>query len=40
VLFRSETFLGLMRMRGMESNSASGYAEAFHVRKLVLGNFA
>jgi LmbE family N-acetylglucosaminyl deacetylase len=38
--FARETFLGLMRMRGMESNSASGYAEAFHVRKLVLGNFA
>lgn len=34
--FAKETFLGLMRIRGMESNSPSGYAEAFHVRKLVL----
>ena len=35
--FARETFLGLMRLRGMESNSASGFAEAFHVRKLCLG---
>jgi len=35
--FDRETFLGLMRIRGMECNSASGYAEAFHCRKLVLG---
>jgi len=28
--FDRETFLGLMRIRGMESNSPSGYAEAFH----------
>jgi LmbE family N-acetylglucosaminyl deacetylase len=34
--FERETFLGLMRIRGMESNSPSGYAEAFHCRKLVL----
>lgn len=34
--FDRETFLGLMRIRGMESNSPSGYAEAFHVRKVVL----
>ena len=33
--FQRETFLGLMRIRGMESNSSSGYAEAFHARKLV-----
>lgn len=33
--FSRETFLGLMRIRGMESNSASTYAEAFHARKLV-----
>jgi len=26
-------FLGLMRVRGMESNATSGYAEAFHTRK-------
>jgi LmbE family N-acetylglucosaminyl deacetylase len=34
--FDRETFLGLMRIRGMESNSPSGYAEAFHARKLVI----
>jgi LmbE family N-acetylglucosaminyl deacetylase len=35
--FARETFLGLMRLRGMESNAPSGYAEAFHARKVVLG---
>jgi LmbE family N-acetylglucosaminyl deacetylase len=35
--FDRDTFLGLMRIRGMECNAASGYAEAFHCRKLVLG---
>jgi LmbE family N-acetylglucosaminyl deacetylase len=34
--FTRETFLGLMRTRGMECNSPSGYAEAFHVRKVVM----
>ena len=34
--FDRDTFLGLMRIRGMESSSASGYAEAFYCRKLVL----
>jgi len=34
--FEKETFLALMRLRGMECNSPSGYAEAFHGRKLVL----
>src|SRR5579859_3431158 len=34
--FQESTFLGLMRLRGMECNSPSGYAEAFHCRKLVL----
>lgn len=34
--FREETFLSLMRLRGMECNSASGYAEAFYCRKMVL----
>jgi LmbE family N-acetylglucosaminyl deacetylase len=33
--FDRDTFLGLMRIRGMESNSPSGYAEAFHARKVV-----
>ena len=34
--FTRETFLGLMRLRGMECNAESGYAEAFHCRKAVL----
>lgn len=34
--FARETFLGLMRMRGMECNAASGYAEGFYCRKVVL----
>jgi LmbE family N-acetylglucosaminyl deacetylase len=34
--FQRETFLSLMRLRGMECNSPSGYAEAFYGRKLVL----
>ena len=35
--FTSDTFLALMRMRGIEANSRSGYAEAFYCRKAVLG---
>ena len=34
--FTRETFLALMRLRGMECNAPSGYAEAFYGRKLVL----
>jgi LmbE family N-acetylglucosaminyl deacetylase len=34
--FSNDTFLGLMRLRGMESNSPSGYAEAFYARKLLI----
>lgn len=34
--FTEETFVALMRLRGVESRSASGYAEAFHCRKLRL----
>jgi LmbE family N-acetylglucosaminyl deacetylase len=34
--FEPETFLSLMRLRGMECNAESGYAEAFYCRKLVL----
>jgi hypothetical protein len=34
--FTEELFLGLMRVRGMESGTASPYAEAFYGRKLVL----
>lgn len=31
--FTKDTFLGLMRLRGIECRSPSGYAEAFYVRK-------
>jgi LmbE family N-acetylglucosaminyl deacetylase len=34
--FQQETFLSLMRLRGMECNAGSGYAEAFYCRKIVL----
>ena len=34
--FREDMFLSLMRLRGMECNAPSGYAEAFYCRKLVL----
>ena len=34
--FDEELFLGLMRIRGMESASSSGYAEGFTCRKLSL----
>jgi len=34
--FDETTFMALMRLRGMECNAASGYAEAFYCRKLVL----
>jgi LmbE family N-acetylglucosaminyl deacetylase len=33
--FDEDTFLSLMRLRGMECNAPSGYAEAFYCRKLV-----
>jgi len=34
--FQADTFLSLMRLRGMECNAPSGYAEAFYGRKIVL----
>jgi LmbE family N-acetylglucosaminyl deacetylase len=34
--FQGSTFLSLMRLRGMECNAPSGYAEAFYSRKIVL----
>lgn len=34
--FEESTFQSLMRLRGMECNSPSGYAEAFYCRKVVL----
>ena len=35
--FQPEIFRSLMRLRGMECNSSSGYAEAFFCRKMRLG---
>jgi LmbE family N-acetylglucosaminyl deacetylase len=35
--FSDETFMALMRLRGMECRASSGYAEAFYGRKVVLG---
>jgi LmbE family N-acetylglucosaminyl deacetylase len=32
--FSDETFTALLRLRGVEARAASGYAEAFHARKL------
>jgi LmbE family N-acetylglucosaminyl deacetylase len=34
--FTEDLFRSLMRIRGMESNSSSGYAEAFYCRKVCL----
>ena len=34
--FTKETFTSLHRLRGIECNSSSGYAEAFYCRKIVL----
>ncbi len=34
--FDRNLFMAMMRIRGMESNSPSGYAEGFHCRKLVV----
>ncbi len=34
--FTDDTFSGLMRLRGVECNSESGYAEAFYCRKMVI----
>ena len=34
--FEDQTFLSLSRLRGMECNAPSGYAEAFYSRKLAL----
>jgi LmbE family N-acetylglucosaminyl deacetylase len=36
--FSEDTFLGLMRLRGMECASPTGYAEAFYCRKFVVGS--
>jgi LmbE family N-acetylglucosaminyl deacetylase len=34
--FREDVFMGLMRLRGMESGAASPFAEAFYGRKVLL----
>jgi len=34
--FKADTFLGLMRLRGMECRAPGGYAEAFYSRKTAL----
>lgn len=34
--FLADNFYALMRLRGLECRAASGFAEAFHARKLVL----
>jgi len=34
--FSQETFAALARLRGIECRAPSGYAEAFHARKLTL----
>lgn len=36
--FTPDTFFGLMRLRGLECRAPSGFAEAFHSRKLVIGS--
>ena len=36
--FRQDTFSSLMRLRGMECNAPSGYAEAFYIRKVAIGS--
>src|SRR5205814_8394371 len=34
--FKADNLLALMRLRGLECRSASGFAEAFHARKVVM----
>jgi LmbE family N-acetylglucosaminyl deacetylase len=34
--FSEDTFMALMRLRGMECRAADGYAEAFYARKVVI----
>jgi LmbE family N-acetylglucosaminyl deacetylase len=34
--FSAETFMGLMRLRGMECRASGGFAEAFYSRKITL----
>ena len=37
IWFDEETFRSIMRLRGVECNAPERYAEAFHVRKMLLG---
>jgi hypothetical protein len=34
--FTEDTFWGMLRIRGVEANSPTNFAEAFHARKLVI----
>ena len=34
--FTPDTFMALLRLRGVECNAPSGLAEGFHVRKVVV----
>jgi LmbE family N-acetylglucosaminyl deacetylase len=34
--FETEAFRAVLRLRGLEANAPSGFAEAFHVRRIVL----
>jgi LmbE family N-acetylglucosaminyl deacetylase len=34
--FKADTFWSVLRLRGLESNSPTGFAEGFHCRKMVL----
>ena len=34
--FTDETFRSLLRLRGVEARSQTGYAEAFYARKLIV----
>jgi LmbE family N-acetylglucosaminyl deacetylase len=36
--FKETTFTALMRLRGVECRATSGFAEAFHARKVVIGS--
>jgi LmbE family N-acetylglucosaminyl deacetylase len=35
--FDEQTFMAILRLRGIEANSPTSYAEAFYCRKIVLG---
>ncbi len=35
--FTADTFLALMRIRGIECNAPEGYAEGFHAKKVIVG---